>query len=114
MPDDCLFCKIVAGEIPADKVYEDDEIVAFRDIRPAAPTHVLVIPKAHIPTLNDLTAEHDALMGRIVRVAQEIARDEGLSDGYRLVVNCLAGGGQVVFHLHAHLIGGRSLTWPPG
>ena len=114
MPDDCLFCKIVAGEIPADKVYEDDEIVAFRDIRPVAPTHVLVIPKAHIPTLNDLTAEHDVLMGRIVRVAREIARDEGLSDGYRLVVNCLAGGGQVIFHLHAHLIGGRSLTWPPG
>ncbi len=114
MESDCIFCKIVAGEIPAEKVFEDDEIVGFKDINPAAPFHALLIPKTHIETLNDLGPEHVDLMGRIVLAAQKVAAEEGLETGYRLVANCLRDAGQEVFHIHVHLLGGRRLTWPPG
>ncbi|MFH1143454.1 MAG: histidine triad nucleotide-binding protein [Candidatus Eisenbacteria bacterium] len=114
MRGDCLFCKIVAGAIPAEKVYEDDRLLAFRDIHPAAPTHVLLIPKAHVATLDDLTPEHDALIGALLRAASTVARAEGLADGYRLIANCGRGAGQAVFHVHVHILGGRALGWPPG
>lgn len=111
----CLFCHIVEGKIPASKVYEDDEMLAFDDISPQAPMHVLIVPKAHIPTANDLTAEHDALVGAMARRAAAIARERGYAaSGYRTVINCNAGAGQSVFHLHMHVLGGRPLTWPPG
>jgi histidine triad (HIT) family protein len=110
-----IFSKIIRREIPATIVYEDDEVMAIRDIAPEAPTHVLVIPKTAIATTNDLTAEHDALVGRMIRVAAEIAGQEGIAeDGYRLVMNCNQDGGQSVFHIHLHLLGGRTLGWPPG
>ena len=112
---DCIFCKIAAGEIPADKVYEDDQVVAFRDLSPQAPVHVLVIPRRHIPTLDDLTEGDEPLVGHMYRVAARIAADEGLAErGYRTVMNCNAEGGQTVFHIHLHLLGGRQMTWPPG
>jgi histidine triad (HIT) family protein len=113
MTDDCLFCRIVRREIPAKVIHEDEHTLAFRDIDPKAPTHVLVIPKQHIDTLNDAT---DAtLVGRLLIAAKEIAAAEGIADGgYRTVVNCGAGAGQTVFHLHLHLLGGRKLSWPPG
>jgi histidine triad (HIT) family protein len=113
MTNDCLFCRIVRREIPAKVIHEDEHTVAFRDIDPKAPTHVLVIPKKHIATLNDAT---DAtLVGRLLIAAKEIAVAEGITDGgYRTVVNCGAGAGQTVFHLHQHLLGGRKLSWPPG
>ena len=114
MTDD-LFLKIIDGEIPADVVYEDDEVFAFRDINPQAPLHVLVIPKRHIRTLNDVSEEDEKLLGRLLNVARKIAEDEGVSDeGYRVVMNCNKGAGQTVFHIHLHLLGGRTLTWPPG
>ena len=110
-----LFSQIRDREIPADFVYEDDEIMAIRDINPQAPLHVLVIPKEPIATVNDLQPEHAALVGRLVLVAQQIARDAGYADdGYRLTMNTNAGAGQTVFHLHLHLLAGRRLTWPPG
>ena len=112
---DCLFCKIVAGDIPADIVYEDDHVLAFRDINPQAPTHVLVIPRTHIARINDLGAEHAEIVGRMYLAAAAIARNEGIAEsGYRTVMNCNADGGQTVFHIHLHLLGGRALTWPPG
>ena len=112
---DCLFCRIVAGEIPSDRVLEDDEIVAFRDIDPQAPTHVLIIPRRHIASLNELAPEDDALVGGMVRTAAAIAKDQGLSErGYRTVFNCNADAGQTVFHIHLHLLGGRTMAWPPG
>ena len=112
---DCLFCKIVAGDIPADIVYEDDHVLAFRDINPQAPTHVLVIPRTHIARINDLAAEHAEIVGRMYLAAAAIARNEGIAEsGYRTVMNCNADGGQTVFHIHLHLLGGRALTWPPG
>ncbi|MEJ2576117.1 MAG: histidine triad nucleotide-binding protein [Gammaproteobacteria bacterium] len=112
---DCLFCKIVAGEIPADKVYEDDHVIAFRDIAPKAPTHVLVIPRRHISTLNELTPEDAELVGRMYLAARDVAHRERIAEpGYRTVVNCNADGGQAVYHIHLHLLGGRSLKWPPG
>lgn len=112
---DCIFCKIAAGEIPADLVYQDDHVVAFRDITPQAPTHILVIPRKHIATLLDTDAETAPLLGRMQQAAVEIARREGLADrGFRLVTNCLEEAGQSVFHLHLHLLGGRRLGWPPG
>ena len=112
---DCLFCKIAKREIPAALIHEDDQLVAFRDINPQAPTHVLIIPRRHIATLNDLEAADEGLAGAMVRRAASIARDEGLSGtGYRTVFNCNADGGQTVFHVHLHLLGGRPLTWPPG
>jgi histidine triad (HIT) family protein len=106
----CLFCKIVDRALPADIVFEDDELLSFRDIHPQAPTHLLVIPKRHIATANDLTAQDAELVGRMVLRAQALAREGGIADaGYRLIVNCNADGGQTVFHLHLHLLGGRSL-----
>jgi histidine triad (HIT) family protein len=111
----CLFCKIIAGDIPSSKVYEDDKLVAFNDINPQAPMHVLVVPKQHIATLNDLTAADDGLVGAMVRAAATIAKDKGHDGaGYRTVFNCNAGAGQTVFHVHLHVLGGRRLTWPPG
>ena len=110
-----LFTKIIRGEIPCDKVYEDDDVFAFRDISPQAPTHILVVPKEEIPTLNDLEEQHAELMGKIFLAAKKIAKDEGLEEsGYRTVFNCGEGAGQTVFHIHLHLIGGRPLEWPPG
>ncbi|HET9705206.1 MAG TPA: histidine triad nucleotide-binding protein [Vicinamibacterales bacterium] len=111
----CLFCKIAAGEIPASKVYEDQRLVAFNDINPQAPMHVLVIPKRHIATLNDLAAGDDALIGAMVRTAAAIAKEKGYDGpGYRTVFNCNAQAGQTVFHVHLHVLGGRTMTWPPG
>ena len=111
----CLFCRIASGEIPASKVYEDDEVLAFNDINPQAPLHVLVIPKRHISTTNDLSATDDGLVGTLVRRAAAIAREAGYADrGYRVVMNCNAEAGQTVFHIHLHLLAGRGLGWPPG
>jgi histidine triad (HIT) family protein len=113
--EDCIFCKIVAGEIPAAKIYEDERAVAFRDINPQAPTHALVIPRAHVASLNEAGETDEALLGHLLLVAARVARDEGhADDGYRTVINTGAGAGQTVFHVHVHLLGGRSLTWPPG
>jgi histidine triad (HIT) family protein len=112
---DCLFCKVVAREIPARIVYEDEELLVFEDIRPQAPTHVLIIPKAHVATVNDLDPSHDSLVGTITRRAASVARERGFAEqGYRLVWNCNAGAGQTVFHIHLHLLGGRTFSWPPG
>ncbi len=112
---DSLFLKIVAGEIPADIVHETDNVLAFRDVNPQASTHVLVIPKRRIPTINDLTEEDAPLIGEMFLVAKTVAAAEGLAeDGYRLVMNCNEHGGQTVFHIHLHLIGGRPMSWPPG
>jgi histidine triad (HIT) family protein len=111
----CLFCQIVEGTIPASKVYEDDRIVAFNDIRPQAPMHVLVVPRAHIATVNDLDTADDALVGTMLRRAAAIAKEKGYADsGYRTEFNCNAAAGQTVFHLHLHVLGGRTLAWPPG
>lgn len=107
---DCIFCRIVAGEIPADIVYQDKALLAFRDIHPQAPTHILIIPKSHIASLADITAKHQALMGRIILLARDLAAKEGISDGgYRLSVSTGADGGQLVPHVHFHLLGGRKL-----
>ena len=112
---DCLFCKIIAREIPASIVYEDDRVIAFNDINPQGPTHVLVVPKRHIATLNDLSPEDDALVGEVVRRAAAIANERGIwAGGFRTVFNTNRDAGQTVFHIHLHLIGGRSLAWPPG
>lgn len=111
----CLFCKIVAGEIPAAKVYEDDRLIAFNDITPQAPMHVLVVPKQHIATLNDLSAADDGLIGSMVRAGAAIAKERGVDGpGFRTVFNCNAQAGQSVFHIHLHVLGGRALSWPPG
>jgi histidine triad (HIT) family protein len=108
---DCVFCRIVAGEIPADIVYQDKALLAFRDIHPQAPTHILIIPKSHIASLADITAKHQALMGRIILLARDLAEKEGISDrGYRLSVSTGADGGQLVPHVHFHLLGGRKLS----
>ena len=113
--DDCLFCKILAGEIPADIIYESETAIAFRDINPQAPTHVLIIPRQHIATINDIQAEDHAVIGSLFSAAREIAKQEGFSDeGYRAVMNCNEAAGQTVFHVHLHLLGGRGLSWPPG
>jgi histidine triad (HIT) family protein len=112
MTDSCLFCRIVRGEIPAKIVREDEHTVAFRDIDPKAPTHILVIPREHVASLDE--ANDPTLVGRLMLAAAEIARSEGITGGYRTVVNTGAGAGQTVFHLHLHLLGGRKLTWPPG
>jgi len=112
MTDSCLFCRIVRGEIPAKIVRQDEHTVAFRDIDPKAPTHILVIPKEHVASLDEAT--DPTMVGRLMLAAAEIARSEGITDGYRTVVNTGAGAGQTVFHIHLHLLAGRELTWPPG
>ncbi|MFC2991242.1 MULTISPECIES: histidine triad nucleotide-binding protein [Halomonas] len=111
----CLFCKIINREIPAEIVFEDDEVLAFEDIAPQAPTHLLVIPKRHVATLNDLEESDQALVGRLPIVAARLARERGFADeGYRVVMNCNDDGGQTVYHIHMHLMGGRRFTWPAG
>jgi len=114
MPEKTIFKQIIDGEIPADIVYEDDQCLAFRDIDPQAPTHVLVIPRKEIASLDDLSDDDEALVGHLVLVARKLAADMNLSDGYRLVVNCGDQGGQAVPHLHFHLLAGRQMKWPPG
>jgi histidine triad (HIT) family protein len=112
---DCLFCGIMDGKIKGDIVYQDDTVVAFRDIIPKAPIHILIVPRKHVATLLDLGPDDTALIGDIFRVAARLARDQGIADsGFRVVVNCGAGAGQSVFHLHYHLLGGRPFSWPPG
>ncbi len=112
---DCLFCKMVSGEIKPDIVYEDNAVIAFRDVNPQAPVHVLVIPREHISTLNELQPEHSELVGKLFQAARQVAQQEGISDrGYRTVMNCNAEAGQTVFHIHLHLLGGRVMGWPPG
>ena len=112
---DCLFCKMVNGEIAPDKVYENDAVLAFKDINPQAPVHVLVIPKKHIATMNDLEPGHDVLVGEMYLTAKKVAEKLGVAQsGYRTVMNCNEDGGQSVFHLHLHMLGGRQMDWPPG
>ena len=113
---DCLFCKIIAGDIDADIVYETDRLLAFRDINPQAPTHVLIIPRRHVATINDVAAAAaEDEIGPLFAAAAQIAQAEGIAgDGYRVVMNCNAAAGQTVFHLHLHLLGGRGFSWPPG
>jgi histidine triad (HIT) family protein len=112
---ECLFCRVAAGEVPATLVHSDDDVVAFRDINPQAPVHVLVIPREHIASAAELTPDHDRLWGQLLRVAQSIAEEEGQAEtGYRLVTNVGRRGGQTVRHLHLHLLAGRQMTWPPG
>jgi histidine triad (HIT) family protein len=112
---ECLFCRVIAGEVPATIVHHDAQLTAFRDIRPQAPTHILIVPNVHLTSTNELTEEHVELMGRIVHLAAELARQEGVAaGGYRLVVNTGPDAGQSVGHFHLHLLGGRRLGWPPG
>lgn len=112
---DCLFCGIAAGDVDAEIVHEEDDVVAFDDINPQAPTHVLIVPREHISTINDVEPAHHVLLGRMVELAGEIAADRGIAEsGYRLVFNCNRGAGQSVFHIHLHLLGGRAMRWPPG
>ncbi len=112
---DCLFCKIIKKEIPAKTVYEDDHVIAFEDINPQAPVHVLVIPRKHIATSLDITEEDHALIGHMVQAANTIAKERGIAErGFRTVMNCNKEAGQTVFHIHLHLIGGRAMNWPPG
>lgn len=111
---DCLFCRIVSGELRADTVAEDEWAVAFRDINPQAPTHILVIPRKHIGSLGRAEEEDVDLLGRLLLLAQKVARNEGLASGFRVVLNNGAAAGQSVFHIHAHVLGGRPLGWPPG
>ncbi|SEM60473.1 histidine triad nucleotide-binding protein [Halomonas caseinilytica] len=112
---DCLFCKIINREIPADIVYEDDDVLAFNDIDPKAPIHMLVVPKKHIATLNDIEEGDLALVGRLQYTAAHLAKEQGFADdGYRVVMNCNDQGGQTVYHIHMHLMGGRRFTWPAG
>jgi len=112
---DCIFCKMVAGEIQPDVVYEDDDVLAFRDINPVTPHHLLVIPRRHIATTNDLGPDDSELVGKLYLAAVKIASDLGFGEsGYRTVMNCNSDGGQLVFHIHLHLMGGRAMGWPPG
>jgi len=106
---DCLFCKIAAGEIPADKVYEDDRVIAFKDINPKAEVHLLVIPREHIASMNELTPENDVLIAHMMRVLPQLAKSRGLNEGFRTIINTGKGGGQIIFHLHMHLMGGKDL-----
>lgn len=111
----CIFCQIISGKIPSEKVYEEGRLFAFRDANPQAPTHILIVPKKHFETLLELGEEHRELIGAIHLAANHIARKEGIAEkGFRLVVNCKEDGGQTVFHLHYHLLGGRVMAWPPG
>ena len=114
MPE-CVFCKMVAGEIRPDLVYQDEHVIAFRDINPQAPTHVLVVPREHIATLNDLTPGNASLIGRMYLAARAVAHQEGIAErGYRTLINCNPEAGQTVYHLHLHVLGGRHMRWPPG
>lgn len=106
---DCLFCRIIAGEIPADKVYEDGQVLAFKDINPHAEVHLLMVPKVHIASLDDVTPDHDVLIAHMMRTLPKLAKEQGLNDGFRTIINTGKGGGQVVFHLHMHLLGGKEL-----
>jgi len=113
--NECLFCKVVSGVIPCDKVHENEYVLAFRDIDPKAPTHILIIPKKHITTLNEINENDQDLLGELLLTAKKIAKDEGINtSGYRTVFNCNSDGGQTVFHIHMHLLGGRPMAWPPG
>ena len=112
--EDCLFCKIAAGKIPVEKLYEDDDIVAFWDIEPHAPKHFLIVPKRHIVNPSSMTAGDDELVGRLIRAAGRIAADHGIGDNFRAVINNGAEAGQRVFHIHMHIMGGRPMNWPPG
>ena len=115
MATDCLFCKIASGDIPSKKVYEDDDFFAFHDISPAAPTHILVIPRKHIERITDATKDDAELLGRLILRANAIADHQGIIDpGFRYVFNCNEAGGQTVYHIHLHILGGRPMTWPPG
>lgn len=115
MASDTLFAKIVRKEIPAQIVYQDEDVTAFRDLNPAAPTHILIVPNNIIPTLNDATADDERVLGKLLLTAQKLAAQEGIAaGGYRVVMNCNADGGQSVYHVHLHLLGGRKMTWPPG
>jgi len=115
MSDNCIFCKIVAGEIPAHAVYEDDQLIVIEDINPQAPEHLLIFPKKHIRTTLDLTTADNLLVGHVFQIAGKVAQGRGFAeDGFRIVNNCNEAGGQVVWHLHFHLLGGRDMTWPPG
>jgi histidine triad (HIT) family protein len=112
---DCIFCKIAQGELPANIIYQNDAIVAFDDIHPQAPHHIILVPRKHISTLNDLKNDDKLMMGELIDAAAQLAKKLDLAeDGYRVVLNCNKSGGQTVFHIHAHLLGGRSMTWPPG
>ncbi|MBA4170402.1 MAG: histidine triad nucleotide-binding protein [Chloroflexi bacterium] len=111
---DCLFCKIVKGEIPSDRVHEDADVIAFRDIAPKAPTHILVIPRRHIPDAHALTDADGDILGKLFAAARRVADDAGLENGYRVVTNIGPESGQTVFHLHFHVLGGRPMSWPPG
>lgn len=113
---DCLFCKIVNRELDSERVYEDDQVIAFNDINPQAPHHVLIVPRKHIATLNDLSEDDDTqIVGKMVQAAKKIAKNLSISEeGYRVLFNCNPGGGQAVYHIHLHLLGGRQMTWPPG
>lgn len=113
-PLDCIFCKIVAGQIPSDKVYEDDRILAFRDLNPQAPVHLLVLPRKHIASLNEAGPDDRAVLGHLLVTLPKLAEQLGVESGYRVVNNCGALAGQSVFHIHFHLLGGRSMSWPPG
>jgi len=113
--NDCIFCKIIQGKIPAEKVYEDEEFLAFNDAKAQAPLHLLIIPKKHIPNIMEASIEDQAMLGRLLFKAQEIAKDNGCAeDGARFVINCKSNGGQTVHHLHIHILGGRFMRWPPG
>ena len=113
--DNCLFCKMVSGQIKPQTVYESDQVLAFRDISPQAPVHILVIPKAHIATLNDIDTSHAALLSEMMLTAKQVAKQEKIAEsGFRIVMNCNADAGQSVFHIHMHVMGGRTLQWPPG
>jgi histidine triad (HIT) family protein len=114
MTPDCIFCKIAAGSIPAKLVYEDDQVIAFSDLNPQAPTHILVIPRQHLGSLAGATSEHTPLLGQLLAAAAEVARQQSLANGYRIVINTGSDGGQTVGHLHLHILGGRSMHWPPG
>lgn len=111
---DCIFCKIINGEIPSSLIYEDDQVIAFKDINPQAPVHYLVIPKEHIKSADYITEENKGLIGHIIFVVSKIAKEEGLEDGYRIINNCGGDGGQTVDHIHFHVLGKRKMLWPPG
>jgi histidine triad (HIT) family protein len=114
MSTDCIFCKIAAGTIPANRLYEDDDVLVFPDLNPQAPAHLLVIPKEHLTSLAHATPAHEELLGRLLSAAAEVARQQGLDNGYRIVINTGSDGGQTVSHLHLHVLGRRAMHWPPG